>query len=159
MEHLEAWYEAYTSNDEDRHTVFANMIGVERNVAKGICYLIAYKLSKIDVIKYYAEDYQRHSLTFVRDGYAEDVIRIHFVTEDVEDGTELSIWYHVREVDGWVTLTLSGDVLFIDQPSARECAKEKILTSLQKTRERLLKLECMSQGQVNKLDIRRCSFL
>lgn len=63
-----------------------------------------------------------------------------------EDGIELSIWYHVREADGWATLTLSGDVLFIDQHSARESSKSKLLASLQKTKERVLKLECMAQG-------------
>lgn len=31
--------------------------------------------------------WSRHSLTVVRDGYTEDGIRIHFVTEDVKDGT------------------------------------------------------------------------
>ncbi|QYW06143.1 oligoribonuclease [Shewanella phage vB_SspS_KASIA] len=64
------------------------------------------------------------------------------VYEDVED---LSVWYHVREADGWATLTLSGDVLFADEDLAKESAKSKLLTSLQKAKERVLRLECMSQ--------------
>lgn len=34
--------------------------------------------------------WRSHMLTVVRDGYTEDGVRIHFVSEDVEDGMVLS---------------------------------------------------------------------
>lgn len=58
MEHLEAWYKAYTSNDGDKHTIFAQLTGLTRQDAKELCYKLAYKVHKMELMKHYRECHQ-----------------------------------------------------------------------------------------------------